>query len=319
MVDERRFGREGGSPGPRRVRTRAPGVAFVTAHVVPRGEVGVVVLASALEEVRVVGDEHRRDARTPQVVGDRVFPHFDGSPRPPQEVERADQHVVASRHARQRARPVPVESQRPRREPVEVRRRDGLDVGPRSDAGRDPSRPLLRLVEIADRKWRFRLSSRRTTTFCRRCSLRIRPALRRLRAFRVLHALHVELDRQQVPDVERVHRYRSGDEVLFELEDLHAVVLLAPLLRELEQLVHLGARVAQDAEVVVARRLHRLVGFRQEDEVLGAVVVRPARSWSGRTTRRRRPATRTSRRRRPRCRAGCPRRGHHAGTSIPCG
>src|SRR5688500_9510127 len=72
-----------------------------------------------------------------------------------------------------------------------------------------------------------------------------------------LHALHVEGDREQVLHVERVHDEVAGDEVL-ELLDLDAVVLLAPALAPLEQLVDLVARVLEQPEVVVAGRAHRL-------------------------------------------------------------
>ena len=100
-----------GVPVHDRIGARAPRVTFVTSHVLPRAEVGVVVLAADLEQVRMVGHEHRRDPRPPQLVGDRVFPDLDRAPRPPEEVERADEQVVAGRHARQRSRPVPVEPQ----------------------------------------------------------------------------------------------------------------------------------------------------------------------------------------------------------------
>ena len=46
------------------VGARLPGVGLVAALVLPGVEVGVVVLAAGLEEMRVVGDEHRLHART---------------------------------------------------------------------------------------------------------------------------------------------------------------------------------------------------------------------------------------------------------------
>ena len=106
----------------RRVGAGPPRVALVAAQVVPRREVGVVVLAAGLEQVRVVGDEHRRHVRAPQRRGDRLLPQLDRPPRLPEEVERADEDVVAGRHARQRPGDVVRELRRTSGEPVEVRR-----------------------------------------------------------------------------------------------------------------------------------------------------------------------------------------------------
>ncbi len=116
-----RAGRSG-SADPRRVLARAPRVALVAAHVVPRGELAVVVLPAGLEQVGMVGHEHRRHPGPPQVVGDRLLPQLDRAPRPPQEVERTGEQVVARRHARQRAGDVAVEAHRPGGQAVEVRR-----------------------------------------------------------------------------------------------------------------------------------------------------------------------------------------------------
>ena len=69
--------------------------------IVPGVEVGVVVLAAHLEQVRVVGEQHRRHPRPAELVDDRVLPHLDRPPRPPEEVERTAQQVVAGRDARQ--------------------------------------------------------------------------------------------------------------------------------------------------------------------------------------------------------------------------
>src|SRR5439155_16244722 len=98
------------------------------------------------------------------------------------------------------------------------------------------------------------------------------PALLRLIPRSVLEALHVELNRQQVANVEGVHGDRSLHEILGELGDLHPIVLVAPTPRPLEQLVDFIARVAQHPEVVIAGRLHVLVGLREQDEVLRTVV-----------------------------------------------
>ena len=114
---------ERGAPIQRRIGTRPPRVALVAALVVPGREVGVVVLAAGLEQVRVVGDQlvATPAARSWSVIG--VLPELDRAPRPPQEVERAAQDVVAGRHARQRAGVVAGRSAPTAlREPVEVRR-----------------------------------------------------------------------------------------------------------------------------------------------------------------------------------------------------
>ena len=107
---------------PARIGTRAPWVALVPALVVPGGEVGVVVLSAALEEVRVVADEMRDHAGAAQMVGQRSLPDLDRSPGLPEEIERAAEQIVAGRHARQRAGVVAGEAQRPARQAVEVRR-----------------------------------------------------------------------------------------------------------------------------------------------------------------------------------------------------
>ena len=111
-----------------RVAVGAPRVALVPAHVVPRREVGVVVLTPGLEEVRVIRHQHGGYAGPPQLRRDRLLPHLDGAPRPPQEVERTTQDVVARRHARQRARHMRREADGPLGgEAVEVGR---LELGP---------------------------------------------------------------------------------------------------------------------------------------------------------------------------------------------
>ena len=115
-----------GRPQPRGVGMRAPGVALVAPDVVPPREVDVEVLTAGLEEVRMVGDEHRRDARTrraPAVIG------CSHSSIEPQGFHRKSsaphEDVVAGRHARQRAGDVPGEAGRPLAgEPVEVGRRE---------------------------------------------------------------------------------------------------------------------------------------------------------------------------------------------------
>jgi hypothetical protein len=116
---------------PAGVEPRLPRIALVPAHVVPAAEVRVVVLAAALEQVRVIGDEHRRHARVAQVGRDRLFPQLDRAPRSPQEVECAAQDVVPRRHARQRAGDMAGEPGAARGEPIEVGRQElGAAVTP---------------------------------------------------------------------------------------------------------------------------------------------------------------------------------------------
>ncbi len=105
----------------RAVGKRAPRIALVAAHEVPRAEVGVEVLSARFEEVRVIGGEHRVHTRASQRGGDRLLPQFDRPPRLPQEVERAAQDVVPRRHARQRAGHVAIEPRGSRSESIEVR------------------------------------------------------------------------------------------------------------------------------------------------------------------------------------------------------
>jgi hypothetical protein len=87
----------------------------------------VVVLAARLEQVRMVGDELGDDAGASQRRGNGLLPQFDRTPRPPQEVERPDEHVVPRRHARQRAAVVLGEANRSAGEAIEVRR---VELGP---------------------------------------------------------------------------------------------------------------------------------------------------------------------------------------------
>ena len=71
----------------------------------------------------MVRDQHGGDAGPPEQLRDRLLPHLDRPPRPPQEVERAAEDVVARRHARQGTRDVRGEPDRPLAgETVEVRR-----------------------------------------------------------------------------------------------------------------------------------------------------------------------------------------------------
>ena len=59
---------------PRRVGTGLPRIAFVTTLVLPRREIAVIVLATGLEKMWVIGDQLRDNARTPQRGSDCFFP-----------------------------------------------------------------------------------------------------------------------------------------------------------------------------------------------------------------------------------------------------
>jgi len=82
----------------------------------------------------------------------------------------------------------------------------------------------------------------------------------------VFHALHVEPDRQEVFHIERVDREAGVGEVGI-LLDLDPRVLVLPRLALREPLVDLGARLEQQAEVVVSGGVDRLVGLREHDEL----------------------------------------------------
>ena len=110
------------STDPGRVGHGLPRVVLVPAQIFPAGEVGVVVLATGLEQVRMVAHQHAGDALDAHVEGDRVLPQLDRAPRLPQEVQRTAQDVVARRHARQRAHAVVGELHRAGGKPVEVGR-----------------------------------------------------------------------------------------------------------------------------------------------------------------------------------------------------
>ena len=105
-----------------RVGHHAPGVVLAAAHVLPGVEVGVIVLASRLEQMRMVGDEHGGDAGRAQVIADRLLPELDRAPGLPEEVERAAQDVVTRGHAGERARVVALEAQRSSGEAIDVGR-----------------------------------------------------------------------------------------------------------------------------------------------------------------------------------------------------
>lgn len=106
-------------------------VAFVPAQIFPGNEVCVVVLPAGFEEVRVVRNQHRRHTLLAQGTADRLLPHFDGSPRTPQEVERTAQDVVSRWHAGKRPCYVPIEAKGTRGEAIEIRRLElRTPVGP---------------------------------------------------------------------------------------------------------------------------------------------------------------------------------------------
>src|SRR4029077_2950361 len=93
---------ESRNAGKTRVLSGLPRIPFVSPLVVPSGKVHVIVLAAGLEEMRVVGDELRNDAGTPQRICDRVLPELDRAPGAPKEVPGAAQDVVTRGDTRKR-------------------------------------------------------------------------------------------------------------------------------------------------------------------------------------------------------------------------
>ncbi len=112
---------------PARVGSRPPGIALMSPNVFPPGEVAVIVLASGLEQVRMVGDEHRNHTGIAQMPNERVFPDLDRTPGLPEEVQRPAQYVVPGGYAGQRSGIVLLEAQRAGGEPIKVR---GLELFP---------------------------------------------------------------------------------------------------------------------------------------------------------------------------------------------
>ena len=103
LPEPRRFARRWRrNTDPRWVEPCLPRVALVATHVIPSAEVGVVVLATCLEQMGMIGDQHGGDAGIAQIGRDRSFPRFDRAPGSPQEVEGATENVVARGHAGQR-------------------------------------------------------------------------------------------------------------------------------------------------------------------------------------------------------------------------
>ena len=109
---------------PARIGPRLPRVALMPALVVPRGEIGVIVFAADLEQMRMIRDQLGYDAGRAKIRGQRPLPDFDRAPRLPQKIDRAAQDVVTRRDAWQRARVVTVEANRAARESVEIGRRE---------------------------------------------------------------------------------------------------------------------------------------------------------------------------------------------------
>ena len=88
---------------PARIWACFPRIAFVTALIRPRSEIGVEVFSANFKKVRVIGDQIGDDARTTKCNRDCFFPNFNRAPRLPQKIPCANQDVVASRDARQRS------------------------------------------------------------------------------------------------------------------------------------------------------------------------------------------------------------------------
>jgi len=103
----------------------------MTPQIVPRGEIGVVVLTTGFKQVRMVGDELTGNPGHPEVLGDVVLPQLDRPPRPPQEIPGSTEQIVTSGHAGQRRRVMTGEAQRPGRKTIKVGRLElTASVGP---------------------------------------------------------------------------------------------------------------------------------------------------------------------------------------------
>src|ERR1700723_3337511 len=109
---------------PARIGPRLPRVALMPALVVPRGEIGVIVLAADLEQMRMIRDQLGDDASGTKIRSQRPLPYFDRAPRLPQKIDRAAKNVVTRRDAWQRARVMTVEANRAARETIEIGRRE---------------------------------------------------------------------------------------------------------------------------------------------------------------------------------------------------
>ena len=93
----------------------------------------------------------------------------------------------------------------------------GSSVGPLPDTGGRAPFALLLRVEVAVEEVTVQAVEEDDDEvrgpirrLVRRLRSGVRPTLLRLGTLRVLDALHVELDRQQVANVERVHGHRTG-------------------------------------------------------------------------------------------------------------
>ena len=122
VVVRRMPARERRRAHPARVGPRLPRVALMPALVVPRGEIGVIVFAADLEQMRMIRDQLGDDAGRAKIRGERPLPDFDRAPRLPQKIDRAAKNIVTRRDAWQRPRVVTVEANRAAREAVEVGR-----------------------------------------------------------------------------------------------------------------------------------------------------------------------------------------------------
>src|SRR6185437_3977496 len=102
----------------------------MAALIVPGSEINVVILATGLEQMRMIANELADHARFAQRIGDRVLPQFDRAPGPPQEVPRAAQDVVPRRHTGERCSVVVGETHSALRQPVYIRRGEfGAAIG----------------------------------------------------------------------------------------------------------------------------------------------------------------------------------------------
>ena len=85
---------------PRRVRTSAPRVTFMTAEITPGKEVGVIVLSAGFKQMRMIRDHLCHNALALEFIGQRPLPKLNRPPWLPQKIKRAAEDVVSCRHTR---------------------------------------------------------------------------------------------------------------------------------------------------------------------------------------------------------------------------
>ena len=115
---------------PRRLDHGLPRIAFLTAHEFEGGITGVIGGAAILEIMIVIGDQMRMHIPRFQRFGKGIVERLKRTPAAMQKRQMPGQHVAPRRHAGHRADIMAVIDPRPRRQPVEIRRRNaGAAIG----------------------------------------------------------------------------------------------------------------------------------------------------------------------------------------------